>query len=81
MTTTNPTNPTVPPAEDWSDGPIGYDHGYADIDEFEESMEHGRHTIAGIIERADVLTGSGGSLEQFRSEVKHLTEESLEVSK
>lgn len=60
------------PAEDWSDGPIGNDDGYTDVDQFEESMEFPANTLAGIIERANALTGPYGSLDTFRSYVRDL---------
>ena len=62
----------IPPAEDWSDGPIGNDDGYTDVDQFEESMEFPANTLAGIIERANALTGPYGSLDTFRSYVRDL---------
>ena len=61
----------IPPAEDWSDGPIGNDDGYTDGNDFEESMEFPANT-AGIIERANALTGPYGSLDTFRSYVKEM---------
>lgn len=59
-------------------GPSGPERGPEDYNLLEESCEHGRHTLAGIIERADAL--SGGSLAQFRQEVQWLTEDALAAS-
>jgi len=61
-------------------GPSGPERGPEDYNLLEESCEHGRHTLAGIIERADALSGSGGSLESFRAEVQRLTEDALAAS-
>lgn len=36
-------------------GATGFEPDYGDVNEFEESMQHPRHTVAGIDERANCL--------------------------
>lgn len=59
-------------------GPSGPESGPEDFDVLEESCWYPRNTLAGIIERADAL--SGGSLARFRQEVQWLTEDALAAS-
>ena len=52
-------------------GPQGFERGFEDYDQLEESCWYPRHTLAGIDERAQALSNSRESYEAARMDLLH----------
>ena len=56
------------------------DGQYGDTPSLDESCLHPRHTVAGINERADTLTGPYGTRSQYQAARMELLRESIETA-